>query len=231
MIDYERREFFKHLAALTGTVVIAPMALGCASANPKESTVRPIARVDASGAPPIPEVKPDNWDPIVFNRDRGLKGAIPASYYKDINGPDGEKAHLGKHLPYIPPLKATDFPQGYIPIMWGDPAKGYTQHPSAPKFSEGYPIGHWYNWVRIKGSAAGSQEVESQFDAWPGAAADRDATVFATFGGGDITANSGKNTIYMLNRPGNINEGDTLRIHGHCLYHGECVDFIEFRLA
>lgn len=230
MIDKERREFFKHLAALTGTVVIAPMAFACAEKQPSEPTIRPIARVDASGAPLIPQVRPENWDAIAYNRERGMKGAIPESYHADINGPEGEKGHLGKHLPYIPDIAGV--PEGYIPIMWGDPSKGFTQHPSSPKHSENYPLGHWYDWVRIRKATEGeAHEAESQFHAWPGPPGEIDNTIFSVHGEGAITDNAGKNTIYMLTKPSDVMEGDPIRIHGHCLYHGEYVDFIDYKTS
>lgn len=230
MIDKNRRAFFKHLAALTGTVVIAPMAISCSKAS--TPAVRPIARVDASNAPDIPLAKPSNWDANAFNKNRGLKGAIPQSYYADINSPDGEKKHLGKHLPYIPDIKPTDYPEGYIPIMWGDPSKGFSQHPNSAQHSPGYTVGHWYNWVRTKNtSIENGEEIESQFHAWPGPRDGADATVFSVFGEGNIEDNDGKNTIYMLSKPADLNDGDTMRIYGHCLYHGEYVDFIKYTLG
>jgi hypothetical protein len=228
-IDKNRRKFFRHLAALTGAVVIAPMAVGCAETT--KPAVRPVARVDASGAPDIPLVKPANWDPIAFNKERGLKGAIPKSYYADINGPDGDKKHLGKHLPYIPDIKSVDYPEGYIPIMWGDPSKGFAQHPNSTQHSPGYTVGHWYNWVRVQNaSIENAQEIESQFHAWPGPRDSADSTVFGVMGSGSIEDNDGKNTIYMLSKPADLNTGDTMRIYGHCLYHGEYVDFVDYIL-
>jgi len=230
MIDSDRREFFKHLAALTGAFVMAPVAVSCGTSSGSKKTVHPQATVDSSGAPDIPIVRPAGWDAIAFNRDRGLKGAIPESYYPDINGPDGEKGHLGKHLPYIPKIDPSDYPEGYVPIMWGNPDLGYTQHPSAEKGTVGYPRGHWFNWIRLRKAVDGQvEERESRFHNWPGPE-DVDATVFAVFGEGDIRENQGKNTIYMLSRPSDLALGETVRIHGHCLYHGEYVDFMEYKL-
>jgi hypothetical protein len=230
MIDNNRREFFRHLAAITGSFVVAPVVVACGASALSGNKINPQATVDASGAPKIPMVRPENWDGISFNKDRGLKGAIPKSYYPDITGPDGEKGHLGKHLPYIPKIDPADYPNGYIPVMWGDPALGYTQHPSQEKGSEGYPRGHWFNWIRVrKAVTEDAEERESQFFNWPGPD-DVDGTVFGVFGKGDIRENTGKNTIYMLASPPDLASGDVIRVYGHCLYHGEYVDFIEYNL-
>ena len=51
--------------------------------------------------------------------------------------------------------------------------------------------------------------------------------VEAVAGGGDITAESGKNTVYLCKLPDGLQKGDTVRIWAHCLTHGEYVDFIE----
>jgi hypothetical protein len=96
---------------------------------------------------------------------------------------------------------------------------------------EGITVGHWYNWVRVRNaSIENAHEIESTFHAWPGPQDESDATVFSVLGSGKIEDNDGKNTIYMLSRPADLNTGDTMRIYGHCLYHGEYVDFVDFTL-
>ncbi|MCA9583213.1 MAG: twin-arginine translocation signal domain-containing protein, partial [Myxococcales bacterium] len=100
-----RRDFVQHLAATTGAVVLAPFVKACGGASASgtaEST--PAAPASTAEADPmsIPQTLPAGWDPIAFNRARGNAGAIPDSYRDDINGPDGETKHLGKHLPYFP---------------------------------------------------------------------------------------------------------------------------------
>ena len=91
-----------------------------------------------------PTAKPDGWDPIAYNKKRGNAGAIPESYHESINGADGDKKHLGKHLPYQPKVEAKMVPEGFVAIMWGDPDKGYAKHPNAKKGPANKGEGHWY---------------------------------------------------------------------------------------
>lgn len=188
----------------------------------------PPAESEAAGAmPEVPLARPEGWDAIAFNRDRGNAGAIPESYLGDINGPDGEVKHLGKHLPYVPDTTGLEIPDGYVAIMWGDPTAGYAQHPNAPKGAESYPDGHWYDWVRIRKAAEGeAEEVETAFEGWPEPGAD-DSGRFLVAGGGSIEDSGGKNTIYLVELPPGVKSGDAIRVWAHCLYHGEYVDFIE----
>jgi hypothetical protein len=68
-------------------------------------------------------------------------------------------------------------------------------------------------------------ELESRYSEWPGISPD-DNGAYAVFGGGEITDDAGKNTIYLAALPPGVVSGDTVRIWAHCLTHGEYVDFI-----
>lgn len=229
MSDSTRREFIEKLALATGGIVLVPIATSCGGkASPGPATAAsPPAEQPASGElPPVPQTRPADWDPIAFNRTRGNAGAIPESYLPSINGPDGVTAHLGKHLPYLPETGATSAPEGFVALMWGDPDKGYVRHPNAVKSDANDNHGHWYNWIRIRKAANGdAQEVESVYTSWP-TPEDSDNGSYAVFGGGDITSDSGKNTIYLSALPADVGPGDTVRIWAHCLTHGEYVDFV-----
>ena len=236
-----RREFLEGLAVATGAVVLVPVVTSCKkekevggetpAADPQKKN--PPEDKPLRDEPPglghaelvIPIEKPEGWDPIAFNRARGNRGAIPESYWKDINGPDGENKHLGKHLPYVPKLEAKLVPEGFLAIMWGDESKGHAKHPNAPKNESNQNQGHWYNWIRIRKAAEGEfEEAQSEYPAWPGEG--DDSKGYAVFGGGDITADDGKNTVYLAGKPADITSGDTIRIHAHCLTHGEYIDFL-----
>jgi len=224
-----RREFIKHLAAATGGIVMAPALVSCGgsdlgggqSVSAKQPTIQ-----DETTGKDIPLARPADWDSIVFNRERGNAGAIPQSYIAEINGPDGEIMHLGKHLPYVPQLNPDLVPEGYLPLMWGDAARGYARHPNSPLGAKDYPRGHWYNWVRVRlATGEDAEEVTSEFTGWPKPGT-QDSGKYAVFGSGDIAADSGKNTIYLVALPSGVSPEDTIRIHAHCLYHGEYVDFL-----
>lgn len=237
MKQSNRRDFLKKLAMTTGAVVLMPAVSACKSApapapeDPKTdapTTDAPESQPATSAAttpatPPL--VKPEGWDAIAYNKERGNAGAIPESYLGKVNGADGDTKHLGKHLPYIPTLDEGAVPAGFIALMWGDPAKGHAKHPNAVRSEANNNEGHWYNWIRVRKAVEGdAEELESSYAEWPGV--DADASKYAVFGGGDITAESGKNTIYMTALPADVKPGDTIRIHAHCLTHGEYVDFI-----
>lgn len=184
-----------------------------------------VAEPDEIDAPPLS--RPDGWDPIGYNRERGNAGAIPDSYLGSINGPDGETSHLGKHLPYIPEVDPETVPDGFIAIMWGDPDKGYAQHPNAPRGEDNGWEGHWYDSIRIRKSTADeAEELESTYADWPGLG-EGSSGAYAVFGGGEITADSGKQTIYLAALPADVGPGDVVRVHAHCLTHGEYVDFLQ----
>jgi hypothetical protein len=184
------------------------------------------AATTASGLPAPPLTMPDGWDALAYNRQRGNAGAIPASYLDDINGPDGDEMHLGKHLPYIPVIEADALPEGFLALMWGDAERGFARHPNAVRNESNSFEGHWYNWIRVrKVGADSSMELESSYSEWPGISPD-DNGAYAVYGGGDIAEDAGKNTIYLAALPPGVGSGDTIRIWAHCLTHGEYVDFI-----
>jgi hypothetical protein len=176
-------------------------------------------------APPL--AKPDAWDPIAYNRDRGNAGAIPQRYREAINGPDGVKKHLGKHLPYQPELTTEVVPEGHLALMWGDPKKGYTRHPNADRGPANDNEGHWYNWVRIRKAVEGDDaaQVQSDFSGWP-RTAEADSGKYVGLAGKEIASEQGKNTIYLVRLPKDVKAGDTVRVWAHCLTHGEYVDFL-----
>lgn len=172
----------------------------------------------------LPRVRSASWDSHAFNRARGHAGAIPSAYMASIEGPDGDHAHLGKHLPYVPTAGLTA-PNGYLPLMWGDPARGDAMHPNAPR-SASNPTGHWYNWIRLRAAVAGeADEVESLYSDWPSLGAG-DTGKLASANGGALTDDSGKHTVYLARLPSGVVPGDWVRVHAHCLTHGEYVDFV-----
>lgn len=228
----DRRQFLVRIASITGGAVLMPHVTACgASAAAGEPTSMPAGGTAASHVAsadtllPIPMAKPDGWDPIGFNRERGNAGAIPESYHADINGPDGENSHLGKHLPYVPGGDLP-VPEGYIALMWGDPALGHTMHPNAVRNESNNYEGHWYNWIRIRKATDGDAiEMQSEYTEWPDIGPN-DNGAYAVFGADDITAESGKHTVYLAALPDDVGPGDTIRIYAHCLTHGEYVDFM-----
>ena len=211
--EINRKKFIQRMALYTGSVVLLPTVTQCKWLKSEKSL-------------DIPMELPSDWDPIRFNRDRGNQGAIPESYLPDINGPDSEKKHLGKHLPYVPQLDASLVPEGFVPIMWGDPAKGYAKHPNAPKDEAKNYEGHWYDWVRIrKADKEEHTELQSTYSNWP-EIGESDNGSYVAFSGKDITEESGKNTVYLAALPVDVKKGDTVRVYAHCKTHGEWVDFI-----
>jgi hypothetical protein len=211
-----RRQFLKQLAHVAGGVVLVPYVTSCGGTE----------ETPAGEESAVPVERPDGWDSIAYNRERGNAGAIPESYRADINGPDGVTKHLGKHLPYVPQIDASLVPAGFLALMWGDPDKGYTRHPNAPKNDSNGQQGHWYNWIKLRlATEDEAEEVQSTYTNWPGTNPP-DSGAYAVFGGGDVTADSGKNTIYLAALPQGARQGDTLRVWAHCLTHGEYVDFI-----
>lgn len=234
--DFHRRTFLKRIAAATGGVALMPLVTSCRNSTETVEKSGPASKPAAAGpatqpggapsATTVPATEPAGWDPIAFNRARGNAGMIPDSYLDEINGPDGEKKHLGKHLPYVPELEAGLVPEGMIALMWGDPAKGYARHPNAARGPENDHEGHWYNWIRIRPAVEGeAEEVTSQYAEWPGTPEQREE-LYVVAGGGDITADGGRNTVYLAKLPEGLKKGDPIRIWAHCLTHGEYVDFI-----
>lgn len=209
-----RRDFLETVAALGGGLALLPWVSACGDDDAPPAS-DPLA---------IPLVKPANWNALEFNRTRGNAGAIPISYQNDINGADGDTQHLGKHLPYVP--LTSGVPVGYIAIMWGDPAKGHAKHPNAVRSPSNNNEGHWYDWIRIvKAEEDATGQLQSNYSEWPDALS-TDNGDYGVLGGGSITADSGKNTIYFAALPSNVQTGDTVRIWAHCLTHGEYVDFL-----
>jgi hypothetical protein len=102
---------------------------------------------------------------------------------------------------------------------------GSTRHPAAAPDPARKYIGHWFNWVRLRKAVPGAaSELESRYPAWPGTGGPRPR--YAVFGGGDIRADGGRNTIYLVRLPSDVRPGDLVRVWGHCLHHGEYVDFL-----
>jgi hypothetical protein len=232
-----RRELLQKLAAVSGWAMLAPVVVACTSSASTEHQ-GPRAQGSsatssggsanggaASAMAEIPKVRPEGWDAIAFNRERGNAGAIPESYRAQINGPDGVTQHLGKHLPYVVTLAPGVVPAGMLALMWGDPSRGYAKHPNAAP-SESNPTGHFYNWVRIrKATHDEAQEVESRFSSWP-TVGPGDTGRYAAREGSDVTSDAGKNTVYLVVLPSDVRSGDLVRVHAHCLTHGEYVDFV-----
>lgn len=227
----------QQLATVSGLAILAPVAVACTPSSSADNSANNGAGAgsgagatssggsSASATAEIPKARPDGWDAIAYNRDRGNAGAIPESYRPQINSADGAAQHLGKHLPYVATIAAGAVPAGMLALMWGDPSRGYAKHPNAAP-SESNPTGHWYNWVKIrKATNDEAQEAESRFSAWPTAGAS-DTGRYAAHEGTDATAEGGKNTVYLVALPSDARSGDLVRVHAHCLTHGEYVDFV-----
>lgn len=202
-----RRLFLNQLATTTGMAVLLPSLVGCAKSPDENSTVNNSASVNPLS---VPLARPSGWNPIEFNLQRGLAGAIPSSYHPAITAADGPKSAIGKHLLYVAPIDRTLVPTGFIALMCGDFTKGYAKH--------GATTGHWYDWISI--TKEGSANVyKSTFQAWP-------TGNFLVYGGGGIEDAAGVNTIYLASLPPDVKPGSTIRVVGHCNLHGEYVDFI-----
>jgi hypothetical protein len=232
-----RRDFVTLLAGATGALVLLPVACTTTSSSSTASSSTASSSTASSStasSPPAPPATPDPlalplvpdaFDALAFNRARGNAGAIPDSYRAAINAADGDQNALGKHLPYVPSLAAGVVPAGMLALMWGDPAKGYAAHPNAAPTPE-VPSGHWYNWIRVRKATAGDAvEREAKFSAWPAPASGDDGQ-YAAASGSDVTADKGKGTVYLVPLPPDVKPGDVVRIHAHCLTHGEYVDFV-----
>ena len=74
----------------------------------------------------------------------------------------------------------------------------------------------------MRGKATEGEAItqRSVYPEWPGGEG------YAVLGGGDITADAGKNTVYLAALPSDVRPGDLVRIHANCLTHGEYVDFL-----
>lgn len=199
-----------------GYLAIAPTFVACKKTPPAVGSA-------LSGV--LPKLKPADWDPVAFNLERGLAGSIPESYHAAITSPDGVEKHVGKHLPYVPRVPERLVPDGFIPIMWGDPSKGYAKHPNAAPSDANGGQGHWYNWIRIRKAVQDAPEEETTFVSWPEVGSESTGS-YVVMGNGDIREDGGRNTIYLAARPHGVRTGDVVRVHAHCLTHGEWVDFI-----
>jgi hypothetical protein len=206
-----RREILRH-GTIAGVTLLVPSTVACVG-----------KRSEDAGAGALPTARPGAWDPVTFNRLRGSAGAIPEEYMAEINGEDGVTEHLGKHLPFVP--ASARAPLGMLALMWGDPSLGYARHPNAP-VSPDEPTGHWYDWIRLRRSIEGpAEELESRFSAWPvGGAGDNGR--YAALQGTDPADDEGRNTIYLAVLPSGVQPGEWVRVHAHCLTHGEYVDYV-----
>lgn len=231
-----RREFLAQVGGAAGVAALAPLATSCVrqagETTPGAGSAGPAADAAPTGpaaAPDplaVPLVRPEGWDAIAFNRDRGNAGAIPESYLADINGPSGPNDHLGKHLPFVPGSIASAVPPGFLAVMWGDPSVGHARHPNAPEGTPSYERGHFYDWVRVRKAVPGeAEELESTYTSWP-TSAEGDTGRYAAEEGDDPAADGGRNTVYLVALPADVAPGDLVRIYGHCRYHGEYVDFL-----
>lgn len=226
-----RREFNKKIVIAGGALTLLPTITSCTTSG--QTPTRTV------GSDDIPLTLTSDWDPIAYNRIRGNAGAIPESYLPSINGPDGENKHLGKHLPYIPndirknldpwliEAQATlTSTHPLILMMWGDPDKGHAKHPNAAAAPD--KPGHWYNWIKIREATnSPAEEVTSRYSNWP-ANQSGDTGSYLSHTHTAIDSASGKDTIYVAALPKGLmlGSGKTIRIHAHCLTHGEYVDFL-----
>ena len=206
-METTRRDLLKQLGALLGAVVLTPTSSGCSSTQTPAPTTAPSGA--ASSALALPRARPADWDAIAFNRARGNAGAVPETYRAQINGPDAERQHIGKHLAYVPTLAANAVPAGMLGLMFGDPSLGRTRHPN-DAVGESAPRGHWFSWVKVrKATDDDAPEAESRFGAWPTPPADSGR--FIAQEGSDITADHGKNTVYLVTLPPGVAPGDLVR--------------------
>jgi hypothetical protein len=202
-----RRQVLK-LLQLAGATALLPRVVACA---PRQSGL------------PLPPRRDGAWDPIAFNLARARQGAVPAAYLAKIEGPDGISQHLGKHLPFV----VTDgnildaaLAANVLPIQWGDPRKGHARHPNAAPTAE-LPTGHYYDWVDL---LVGSAETRVGFAVWPQNRPEY-AGRYRGLRAVDPTGEEGRDTVYLVPIHGAARRSE-VRVHGHCLTHGEYVDFV-----
>jgi hypothetical protein len=233
---FTRRDFFHRVAGATGTLVLAPYLVGCepTSTPDRAPTAMPIlepvapTETPAAEPPSVPLERPAGWDALAFNKRRGNAGAIPASYLDDINGPDGDARHLGKHLPFLPALDpGSSCPAGMLAIMWGDPSKGYARHPNAASTEEN-PEGHWYNWIRLRKATAGDTSGRSRATTGAGPRSNPETMAPTRLARATTLRVMAVRTpsTWRSSRPTWV-PGDLVRVHAHCLTHGEYVDFVQ----
>ena len=80
--------------------------------------------------------------------------------------------------------------------------------------------------VSSQASAGDAPEAESHYRGWP-AVLPADNGAYAAREGDDPAAADGKNTVYLAELPPDVSPGDWVRVHAHCLTHGEYVDFLQ----
>ena len=193
-----------------------------AGASSAGAAKAPATKAGPSAFEVPPAKRPDNWDVVDYNVRRGEVGFIPKKYMVDIHNPGGIEGHLGKHLPYVVKPAAARVSDGLLTLGWGDPAKGYAQHPNAPR-TDANPEGHWYNWIRVSPEGDPRLEVTTTFDDWPKSTTGQ----LAAMTGDDPADNGGRNSIYLARLPDGLAPGDWVRVWAHCLTHGEYVDFLQ----
>ncbi len=213
----KRRTFMKEMAAaasVAGAVFLLPSLTSCSSDGSRTVAGDPLA---------LPKVKPARWNAVAYNKDRAFAGGAPATYHSAIAGPDGDKKHVGKHLPYLPTFDKT--PDGYLAVMFGDESKGYARHPNSAAVPELDDAGHWYDWIEIRKATEGQAKVvKSSYSSWP-LNAQGDNGQLASFTGKDLSDNKGRDTVYLAALPSDVKPGDTIRVTGHCKMHGDWTDF------
>ena len=218
MNTVDRRQALTRLAQAAGAVLLVPAVSACGAATSDLT--------NALGSA-VPPVAPADWNAVAFNTARGATGAIPSSYMAKIKAPGGVEKHMGKHLPYVPKVDPSLVPKGFVPLMWGDATAGYARHPNSPKGPANNNQGHWYNWIRVRKAVTDHvPSLESSFSDWPGTTS-ADNGAYAVFGGGEASADGGRNTIYLAALPKGVGPGDSVRVWAHCLTHGEYVDFVK----
>lgn len=202
-----RRQFLNQIAAATGASVLMPALVACG--KPIETTIT--SQNSMASGTALPLYRPSSWNPIEFNRQRGLAGAVPTAHQPSLQTATSAVDFIGKHIAYVAPIPKAMVPAGSIALMIGDNFKGYAKH--------GATAAHWYDWISI--SKEGSKDsLVSTFASWP------TGGNYMVLGTGTIDANAGLDTIYIAALPADLKAGDTIRVVAHCNLHGEFVDFI-----
>lgn len=225
--DTSRRDVLRLLAATPFTFLVPSCTEDVAPSESvstgDEASAMPSTLSSARDPLVVPTERPADWDAVAFNTARANAGAAPATYLASINGPDGGTAHVGKHLPFVPAPEGYAVPAGMLPLMWGDPSKGHARHPNAVRSDANQQQGHWYDRIELSLAREGAGHGRlSRYPEWPGEL----SAGFAVQGGGAITDEDGKKTVYLAALPEGAGPGDVVRVVAHCLTHGEYVDFV-----